>query len=154
VSRKVPGDPGDDLVAQVKLLRHASNFKYASQKVEIEFQMETESHQDSTVKLTEANFDSLSASDRPMFVDFWAVWCGPCRIMDPVVEKLAAKYSDRVLFGKVNVDEEMNISSRYQVFSIPTFMIFKNGQPMDAVIGAVGEASLERLVKSAIDGSP
>lgn len=87
-----------------------------------------------------------------MFVDFWAVWCGPCRIMDPVVEKLAAKYSDKILFGKVNVDEEMNISSRYQVFSIPTFMIFKNGQPMDAVIGAVGEASLERLLKSAIDG--
>ncbi len=109
--------------------------------------------EDSTVRLTEANFDRLSSSDRPMFVDFWATWCGPCRIMDPVVEKLAVKYSDRVLFGKVNVDEEMNISSRYQVFSIPTFMIFKNGQPMDAVIGAVGEASLERLVKSAIDGS-
>jgi thioredoxin 1 len=72
--------------------------------------------------------------------------------MDPVVEKLAAKYSDRMLFGKVNVDEEMSISSRYQVFSIPTFMIFKNGQPMDAVIGAVGEASLERLVTSAIEG--
>ena len=87
-----------------------------------------------------------------MFVDFWAVWCGPCRIMDPVVEKLAAKYSDKILFGKVNVDEEMNISSRYQVFSIPTFMIFKNGQPMDAVIGAVGEASLERLLKGALDG--
>ena len=86
-----------------------------------------------------------------MLVDFWAAWCGPCRIMEPVVEKLAAKYSDKVLFGKVNVDEEMNISSRYQVFSIPTFMVFKNGQPMDAVIGAVGEASLERLVTSAIE---
>ena len=106
-----------------------------------------------TVRLTEANFDSLGSSDRPMFVDFWAVWCGPCRIMEPVVEKLAVKYGDRVLFGKVNVDEEMNLSSRYQVFSIPTFMIFKNGQPVDAVIGAVGEASLERLVKSALDGS-
>ena len=70
------------------------------------------------------------------------------------MKKLAAKYSDRMLFGKVNVDEEMAISSRYQVFSIPTFMIFKNGQPMDAVIGAVGEASLEHLVKGAIDGSP
>jgi len=111
------------------------------------------SHQGSIVKLTAANFDGLSASDRPMFVDFWAVWCGPCRIMDPVVDRLAAKYSDRVLFGKVNVDEEMDISSRYQVFSIPTFMIFKNGEPADAVIGAVGEASLERLVKSAINGS-
>jgi len=109
-------------------------------------------HGNTTVKLTEANFEQLSSGAKPMFVDFWAVWCGPCRIMDPVVERLAAKYSDRVLFGKVNVDEEMNISSRYQVFSIPTFMMFKDGQPLDAVIGAVGEASLERLVKSAIDG--
>ncbi len=110
-----------------------------------------ETSHDSTVRLTEANFDSLSKSERPMFVDFWAVWCGPCRVMDPVVEKLAARYSGKMLFGKVNVDEEMNISSRYQVFSIPTFMVFKNGQPMDAVIGAVGEASLERLVKGAIE---
>jgi thioredoxin len=115
--------------------------------------METASRKDLTVKLTEANFDSLGSSDRPMFVDFWAVWCGPCKIMEPVVEKLAAKYGNRVLFGKVNVDEEMNLSSRYQVFSIPTFMIFRNGQPVDAVIGAVGEASLERLLKSALDGS-
>ena len=111
------------------------------------------SNKDLTVKLTEANFDSLGSSDRPMFVDFWAVWCGPCKVMEPVVEKLAEKYRDRVLFGKVNVDEEMNLSSRYQVFSIPTFMIFKNGQPVDAVIGAVGEASLERLVRGALDGS-
>jgi len=117
----------------------------------MELEMET-SHSDSTVRLTESNFDALSKSDRPMLVDFWAVWCGPCRIMDPVVERLAAKYSGKMLFGKVNVDEEMNISSRYQVFSIPTFMVFKNGQPMDAVIGAVGEASLERLVKGAIEG--
>jgi thioredoxin 1 len=115
--------------------------------------LETEGHVGQTVRLTEENFDRLSSSDKPMFVDFWATWCGPCRIMEPIVEKLAVKYSDRVLFGKVNVDEEMNISSRYEVFSIPTFMIFKNGQPMDAVIGAVGEASLERLVKNAVDGS-
>jgi thioredoxin len=114
---------------------------------------EAASHPDLTVKLTDENFDQLSSGSKPLFVDFWAVWCGPCRVMDPVVEKLATKYSDKVLFGKVNVDEEMNISSRYQVFSIPTFMVFKNGQPMDAVIGAVGEASLERLVKSAINGS-
>jgi len=109
-------------------------------------------HTSQTVKLTEENFDALSQSDRPTFVDFWAVWCGPCRMMEPVVERLAAKYSDRMLFGKVNVDEEMNLSSRYQVFSIPTFMVFKNGRPMDAVIGAVGEASLERLVRNAIEG--
>jgi len=115
--------------------------------------LETEGHVGQTIRLTEENFERLSSSDKPMFVDFWATWCGPCRIMEPIVEKLAAKYSDRVLFGKVNVDEEMNISSRYEVFSIPTFMIFRNGQPMDAVIGAVGEASLERLVKNAVNGS-
>ncbi|HUK79601.1 MAG TPA: thioredoxin [Nitrososphaerales archaeon] len=113
--------------------------------------METSSRQNLTVRLTEENFERLSSSGRPMFVDFWATWCGPCRVMEPVIEKLAAKYSDRVLFGKVNVDEEMSISSRYEVFSIPTFMIFKDGQPMDAVIGAVGEASLERLVAGAIE---
>jgi len=71
--------------------------------------------------------------------------------MEPVVQKLAAKYSDRVIFGKVNVDEEINLSSKYQVFSIPTFMIFKNGQPMEAVIGAVGESSLERLINNVIE---
>ena len=73
--------------------------------------------------------------------------------MEPVVERLAAKYGDSVLFGKVDVDEEMNLSSRYQVFSIPTFMLFKNGTPVDAVVGAVGAAGLEGLVKKALNGS-
>ena len=115
--------------------------------------MPTKTEQQSlTVKLTEANFGELSSGDKPLFVDFWATWCGPCRVMDPVVERLAAKYSDRVVFGKVNVDEEINISSRYEVFSIPTFMVFRGGQPMDTVIGAVGEPSLERLLMSAIGG--
>jgi thioredoxin 1 len=105
-----------------------------------------------TMKLTEENFDRVVSGPKPVFVDFWAVWCGPCRIMDPVVKKLAMKYSDKVVFAKVNVDEEMNLSSSYQVLSIPTFMIFKNGQPVDAVIGAVGEASLEKLIIGAISG--
>jgi thioredoxin 1 len=111
-----------------------------------------QNHPDSSVKLTEENFDRVVTGPKPVFVDYWAVWCGPCRIMDPVVDKLAKKYSDKMTFAKVNVDEEMNISSRYQVFSIPTFMIFRNGQPMDAVIGAVGESSLEKLIVSAIGG--
>lgn len=101
--------------------------------------------------LTEENFDQTLAGPKPVFVDYWAAWCGPCKIMDPVVDRLAKKYADKIVFGKVNVDEEMNISSRYEVFSIPTFMIFKDGQPMDAVIGAVGEASLERLLEGAIE---
>ena len=111
-------------------------------------------HGGSTVRLTEGNIEELSSGEKPLFVDFWATWCGPCRIMDPIVEKLAAKYSDVAVFGKVNVDEEMNISSRYQVFSIPTFMVFKGGEPMDAVIGAVGESSLEQFLKKAIQVRP
>jgi thioredoxin len=104
-----------------------------------------------TVKLTEGNFDALNSGSRIVFVDFWASWCGPCMAMEPVVDRLAAKYSDRVLFGKVNVDEEINLSSRYEVFSIPTFMVFRSGRPLDAVIGAVGETSLERLIRNAIE---
>ena len=87
-----------------------------------------------------------------MFVDFWASWCGPCKAMEPVVDKLAEKYSDKIVFGKINVDEEMDLSSRYQVLSIPTFMLFKDGEPTDAVIGAVGELALEQFVKRVLNG--
>jgi len=105
------------------------------------------------VKLTEENFQRYSNASKPLFVDFWAEWCGPCRVMEPVVDRLAEKYAERVAFGKVNVDEEMNLSSRFQVFSIPTFMLFKDGRPIEAVIGAVGEASLEQFLKRALNGS-
>lgn len=114
--------------------------------------MATESKQTQIVTLTEANFKDYSAGEKPLFVDFWAAWCGPCKIMEPVVDRLAAKYGAGVVFGKVNVDEQMSISSSYEIFSIPTFMLFKNGQPMDGVIGAVGEASLEQMVKRALNG--
>jgi len=116
------------------------------------FTMTTESSPALTVKITEENFRRFSEGNEPLFVDFWAEWCGPCKIMEPVVEKLAAKYSGKITFGKVNVDEEMNLSSRYQVFSIPTFMIFKKGQPRDTVIGAVGESSLEQFLSRALNG--
>src|SRR5215472_15805040 len=92
------------------------------------------------------------SGSKPLFVDFWATWCGPCIVMEPIVDRLAEKYSDRMVFGEVNVDEEINISSKYQVFSIPTFMVFKGGNPLDAVIGAVAQGTLERLVTNTIDG--
>ncbi len=106
-----------------------------------------------TVKLTEENFQAYSNTSKPLLVDFWAEWCGPCRVMEPVIERLSRKYADQITFGKVNVDEEMNLSSRFQVFSIPTFMLFKAGNPIDAVIGAVGEAALEQFLKRALNGS-
>jgi len=106
-----------------------------------------------TVKLTEENFQAYSNAAKPLLVDFWAEWCGPCKVMEPVIERLSRKYGDQITFGKVNVDEEMNLSSRFQVFSIPTFMLFKGGNPIDAVIGAVGEAALEQFLKRALNGS-
>jgi len=102
------------------------------------------------VRLTTSDFDSHINGDRLVFVDFWAVWCPPCRAMEPVVEKLAAKYSGKVLFGKVNTDEEPEISTRYDIMSIPTFMVFKNGQPLEATVGAVGEVALDRLIQKSM----
>jgi len=101
------------------------------------------------VELTEANFDKLVNGPKVTFVDFWAVWCGPCRTMEPVVERLAAKFDGSVNFGKLNVDEHSRIATRYEVQSIPTFMLFKNGRPVDAVIGTMQEAALEQRIRKA-----
>jgi thioredoxin 1 len=105
------------------------------------------------VTLTTSDFDKYVNDGRPVFVDFWAVWCPPCRAMEPVVERLAAKYSGKVLFGKLNTDEQSEIATRYEIQSIPTFMVFKNGQPIDATIGAVGEVALDRLIQKSLNGS-
>lgn len=108
---------------------------------------ETSEKQTPIVRLTTSNFDDQIKGDKPVFVDFWAVWCGPCRTMEPAVERLAAKYAGRVVFGKLNVDEETEIATRYDVQSIPMFMMFKGGKPIDVTIGAVGEAALDRMIQ-------
>jgi len=104
------------------------------------------------VRLTTSDFDAYINGEHPVFVDFWAVWCPPCRAMEPVVERLAAKYSGKMLFGKVNTDEEPEIQTRYDVLSIPTFMVFKNGQPFEATVGAVGEVTLDKLIQKSMGG--
>jgi thioredoxin 1 len=101
------------------------------------------------VELTEANFDKLISDGKVTFVDFWAVWCGPCKTMEPVVERLAAKFGGSVNFGKLNVDKHSAVATKYEVQSIPTFMMFKNGAPVDAVIGTMPEAALEQRIRKA-----
>ncbi len=101
-------------------------------------------------RLTSTDFDAYLRNGKPLLVDFWAVWCGPCRTMEPIVERLAAKYSGKVVFGKLNVDEEPSISTRYDVQSIPTFMLFRNGRPEGVVIGAVGEVALDRMIQKSV----
>lgn len=102
------------------------------------------------IELTVANFDGQIKSPKPTFVDYWASWCGPCKAMEPVVERLARRFSGRVSFGKLNVDEQPEVATRYDVQSIPTFMIFKNGAPVDAAIGAVPEANLEQRIRKVL----
>jgi len=107
---------------------------------------------DHVVELTEANFDGLVNGGKVTFVDFWAVWCGPCKTMEPIVERLATKLGENVNFGKLNVDEHSAIATKYEVQSIPTFMLFKNGAPIDAVIGTMPEAALEMRIRKAAGG--
>jgi thioredoxin 1 len=111
-------------------------------KERIEKQMEIKEPLD----LSSENFEKVINSSKPVIVDFWAKWCTPCRYMLPVFEKLATKYSDKMIFGRLNVDDYGEIANKYQIFSIPTFMIFLKGKPVDIVVGAVGEKSLEKTI--------
>lgn len=99
------------------------------------------------IKLTKDNFDSeVINSDIPVLVDFWASWCGPCRMIAPVIESIAEKYDGKIKVGKVNVDEEPEISLEYNISSIPTVMIFKNGEETAKSIGYSDESEMEQLV--------
>lgn len=100
-----------------------------------------------STQLETKNFHQIvDTSKVPVVVDFWAAWCMPCRIMHPTFERLSKKYVGRAMFTRLNVDENPEIASEYSVYSIPTFMIFVGGKPVEQVVGAVGEKALERAV--------
>ena len=85
--------------------------------------------------ITKENFDSLIADSKPTLVDFWASWCGPCRMVGPIIEELGGDYEGRAAVGKVNVDEQTELAERFKVMTIPTIMVFKNGEMVEKVVG-------------------
>ena len=103
-----------------------------------------------TVTVTDDTFESeVVQSNIPVVVDFWAEWCGPCKMIAPVVEELATEFDGKMSFAKVDVDNNPGISTNYGIRSIPTLIIFKNGAPVDQIVGAVGKNILvERINKS------
>ncbi len=103
-----------------------------------------------TIELTDANFDSIINSEKPVLVDFWAEWCGPCKMIGPVVEELAGDYEGRAVVAKLNVDENPNITARYGVRSIPTLLVFKKGQIVDKQIGAVPKSVLSSKLEAQV----
>jgi thioredoxin 1 len=95
------------------------------------------------LEINDANFEELVLkSNKPVLVDFWAEWCGPCRMVGPIVEELAKEYGDKAVIGKVNVDHNPNISTNFGIRNIPTILFFKNGQVVDKQVGAVPKANL------------
>ncbi|HEV8601558.1 MAG TPA: thioredoxin [Patescibacteria group bacterium] len=100
------------------------------------------------VTLTDDNFDrEVLSSDKPVLVDFWAEWCGPCKMVSPAVSQIADELAGKLKVGKLNVDENPQSTSKYQVFSIPALKIFKDGKIIGEIVGAVPKAAIEQKIK-------
>ena len=97
--------------------------------------------------ITESDFETeVLGADKPVLVDFWAPWCGPCRMVGPEVEAVAAEYAGRVNVVKINVDEQPELAGRYGIMSIPTIIVFKNGEIAEQVVGAVNRGKLKEML--------
>lgn len=106
---------------------------------------------DKVVEMTDDSFDSqILQSDKPALVDFWAAWCAPCRAIGPAVEQLAEAYDGRVRFAKVNIDDNPMVPTRYEIRSIPTLLLFKQGKVVGQIVGAVPKAKIEELLQKAL----
>ncbi|MCS7057620.1 MAG: thioredoxin [Meiothermus sp.] len=93
------------------------------------------------IEVTDANFDTVLKENRLVLVDFWAEWCGPCRVVAPVMEELAEEYEGKVTVAKLDVDQNPQVAMKYRVMSIPTIILFKEGQPVEVMVGAAPKSN-------------
>lgn len=105
------------------------------------------------IELTDSNFEEFIKTDKPVLVDFWAEWCGPCKMIGPVVEELAGEYDGKAVIGKVDVDANPEISAKFGIRSIPTLLVFKNGEVVDKQIGAVPKTVLSEKLEAQLVGA-
>jgi thioredoxin 1 len=98
--------------------------------------------------ITNDNFESVMNSGKPVVLDFWATWCGPCKKIAPVIEELAEQYADQVIVGKVDVEENDDISFKYGIRNIPTVLFIKDGQVVDKIVGATAKAAYQEKIKA------
>lgn len=103
-----------------------------------------------TLELNDSNFDEAIKGDKPVLVDFWAEWCGPCKMIGPVVEELAGDYEGRAVVAKINVDENPLVAGKYGIRSIPTLLVFKGGQIVDKQVGAVPKSVLAQKLAAQV----
>lgn len=103
-----------------------------------------------TLELNDSNFDQVINNGKPVLVDFWAEWCGPCKMIGPIVEELAGDYEGKAVIAKLNVDENPQVTARFGVRSIPTLLVFKNGQIVDKQVGAVPKSVLAQKLQAQV----
>ena len=103
-----------------------------------------------TMELTDANFDEVIKGEKPVLVDFWAEWCGPCKMIGPLVEELASDYEGKAVVAKLNVDENPQVTARFGVRNIPTLLVFKKGQIVDKQVGAVPKSVLASKLQAQV----
>ncbi len=129
---------------QIKLRKIQSMLDQADHKSQVN---------DHPTTITDDNFQNIVEENQLLVVDFWAPWCGPCRMVGPLIEQLASEYAGKVAFGKLNVDENTVIASSFGVQSIPTLMVFKKGEPVETIVGACPKSHIESKFKPYLNNS-